>query len=38
MGEEVYPFVRSFHKEHFGELSNNILIGVTDQKKYPHQK
>ena len=27
MGEEVYPFVRSFREEHFRELSNNILIG-----------
>ena len=38
MGEEVYPFVRSFREEHFRELSNNILIGGTDRKKYPHQK
>ena len=27
MGEEVYPFVRSFCEEHFRQLSCNILIG-----------
>ena len=32
MGEEVYPFVRSFCEEHFRELSGNILIGGQTER------